>query len=98
MLRKGTLHAREGEALADGSYRAVTLFNSPPHGVMVWAGRIGLRARDKTADEIELEDYLAAEKVSFCQWQDVWEYFADREYANLIAQLRGEVDQIYPGE
>ena len=98
MLRKGTLYARETQAGEDGSFLAVTLINRPPHGVMAWAGRVEPRAKDKTAAEIELGDYLAAEKVSFSQWRDVWEYFAQREYADLIAQLRGEVERLYPGE
>ena len=98
MLRKGTLHAREPEALEDGTYRAVTLFNRPPHGVMVWAGRMHAQSKDRVAADIELGDYVAAEKVSFSHWQDVWVYFAKREYDELIAQLRNEVERLYPGE
>lgn len=98
MLRKGTLHAYEPEALEDGTYRAVTLINRPPHGVMVWAGKIAPTAIGKSAADILLSDYMEAEKVSFSQWPDVWEYFAPREYASLTQTLRKEVELLYPGE
>ena len=98
MLRKGTLHVREPQALENGTYRAVTLINRPPHGVMAWAGNVYPTAIDKAAADIELSDYAVAEKVSFSQWQDVWEYFAPREYAHLIEQLHAEIDRLYPGE
>lgn len=98
MLRKGTLHVREPQALENGTFRAVTLINRPPHGVMAWAGNLHPSAIDKPAADIELIDYAAAEKVSFSHWKDVWEYFAPREYASLVEQLRVEVDRLYPGE
>ncbi len=98
MLRKGRLHVREPDALNDGTFRAVTLINKPPHGVMVWAGRLYAVAGDKNAEDIEIGDYQASEKVSFCQWADVWEYFASREYAALVSDLRSQVQLLYPGE
>ena len=98
MLRKGTLHAREPEALMDGSFRAVTLSNAPPYGVMAWAGRLRSSAKEKAAAEIDVSDFESAEKVSFCRWADVWEYFAEREYADLVARLRSEVEGLYPRE
>ena len=98
MLRKGTLHAREPEAMHDGKFKAVTLINKPPHGVMVWAGSLYPSAKDKSATDIDVGDYASSEKVSFCQWSDVWEYFASREYAALVSQLRSEVQALYPGE
>lgn len=98
MLRKGTLHAREAEPLEDGSFYSMTLINKPPHGVMVWAGKLRASARDKSASEIGVTDYQAAEKVSFSKWADIWEYFATREYAELAARLRKDVEALYPGE
>lgn len=98
MLRKGSLHARETEPLPDGRYRAVTLVNRPPHGVMAWAGIINARAADKGVAHIEIGDYEQVEKVSFCQWADVWEYFADRQYDEILVRLRAEVERLYPGE
>jgi hypothetical protein len=98
MLRKGTLQAREPVAGADGTYLAVTLLNRPPHGVMAWAGRMHARAIEKAPGEVTLGDYNMAEKVSFCRWQDVWDYFAGRQYAELVGQLRREVEALYPGE
>lgn len=98
MLRKGSLHAREPGLRADGTYLAVTLINRPPHGIMAWAGRLHPTAAAKAAADIGIGDYKSAEKVSFCRWQDVWEYFAEREYAKLIARLRAEVEVLYPGE
>lgn len=98
MLRKGTLHTRTPEALADGSFLSVTMINAPPHGVMVWAGRLSARAKDKAAVEITVDDYQTSEKVSFSQWCDVWEYFEDREYADLVARLREEVINHYPSD
>ena len=92
MLRKGTLHT------SDGTRLAVTLINRPPHGVMAWAGRLHADAKGKTGAEIEHTDYETLEKVSFSAWADVWEYFADREYAALVARLRTEVEALYPGE
>ena len=98
MLRKGTLHAREPEALEDGTFLAVTLSNRPPHGVMAWAGKLRASAKEKTAAEIDASDYESTEKVSFSSWADVWEYFAEREYADLVALLRTQVEFIYPNE
>ena len=98
MLRKGRLHAREPEAMIDGTFRAVTLINKPPHGVMVWAGRLNPAAEDKRAEDIEVGDYQASEKVSFGQWSDVWDYFRSREYAGLVSELRSQVETLYPGE
>ncbi|HQV71864.1 MAG: hypothetical protein IPH43_07820 [Xanthomonadales bacterium] len=98
MLRKGTLHARDAQALEDGSFYSMTLINKPPHGVMVWAGKLRATAREKSASEIDVSDYHAAEKVSFSKWADVWEYFANREYAELAARLRKDAEALYPGE
>ncbi len=84
--------------MTDGTFRAVTLINKPPHGVMVWAGKLYSSARDKNAVDIEIGDYQVSEKVSFSRWQDIWAYFEGREYAGLIAQLRLEVEALYPGE
>lgn len=98
MLRKGTLHARQSEPTEGGGFIAVTIINRPPHGVMVWAGKIFPTAKDKSASEIALVDYETAEKVSFSHWDDVWEYFKAREYAELVAQLHIDVARLYPGE
>lgn len=98
MLRKGTLHTHKPEALEDGSFLSVTMINAPPHGVMVWAGRLSATAKDKAAVEITVDDYQSSEKVSFSQWSDVWEYFEDREYADLVARLREEVSSHYPSD
>lgn len=98
MLRKGTLHARDPEPTGDGTFRAVTLINSPPHGVMAWAGNLYESAKDKRAADIELNDYQSSEKVSFSQWSDVWDYFSSREYATLISRLRSDVEALYPSE
>lgn len=98
MPRKGTLHAREADAGVDGTHLAMTLLDRPPHGVMAWAGQLRARAADKAAGEIIQDDYRVAEKVSFCRWQDVWDYFAGRQYAGLAAELRREVEKLYPGE
>lgn len=98
MLRKGTLHLREANARMDGTFNAVTLMNSPPHGVMVWAGKLRASARDKGAAEVEASDYLSLQKVSFSRWMDVWDYFAEPEYAELVARLRIDVESLYPGE
>ena len=98
MLRKGSLHARDAEPLADGSYLAVTLINRPPHGVMAWAGTLSKEAVSKEASNIEIGDYDQVEKVSFSQWVDVWDYFAGRQYDAILARLRAEVERLYPGE
>ncbi|MFZ1390135.1 MAG: hypothetical protein WAS23_00955 [Dokdonella sp.] len=98
MLRKGTLHIRDPDAASDGTYLAVTMINRPPHGVMVWAGRLYADAKDKPGAQIEQGDYASVEKVSFSVWSDVWEYFAGRHYAPLLTSLRSEVEVLYPGE
>lgn len=98
MLRKGTLHAREPEAMEDGTFIAVTLINKPPYGVMAWAGNLLAAAKDKSAAEIEASEYMSSEKVSFSQWADVWEYFSKREYSSLTDRLRLEVETLYPSE
>jgi hypothetical protein len=98
MLRKGSLIARASQPRGDGSYAAVTLHNRPPYGIMAWAGFLQCRAIDKPAEDITLADYNQVEKVSFCRWSDVWEYFAQREYAPLVQRLHDEVSALYPGE
>ena len=98
MLRKGSLHARDPEPLADGSYLAVTLANQPPHGIMAWAGTLGARVAGKAPPDISLSDYDHAEKVSFCRWVDVWDYFAGRQYDGILTRLRAEVERLYPDE
>jgi hypothetical protein len=95
---KSILHAREAVPFADGSYLAVTLMNRPPHGIMAWAGALSPGAADKQGAEIEVGDYKHVEKVSFCQWADVWDYFEGRQYDALLARLRAETERGCPGE
>lgn len=98
MLRKGSLIERDPQPRDDGSVLAVTLHNRPPYGIMAWAGHLLPHAGDKTADDIRLSDFGQVEKVSFCLWNDVWEYFADREFAPLVQRLHEQVSTLYPGE
>ena len=95
MLRKGSLHMRENVALADGTYRAVTMMNAPPHGILVWAGRLHASAIAKESANIVATDYAVRETVSFCMWNHVWSYFHDREYADLVKNLRESVEILY---
>ena len=97
MLRKGSLHMRENAALDDGTYRAVTMMNAPPHGILVWAGRLHANAIAKESADIVATDYAVRETVSFCMWNHVWSYFCDREYAVLVKSLRESVRILYPG-
>ena len=98
MLRKGSLLERDPQPRDDGSVLAVSLHNRPPHGIMVWAGHLLPHALGKGPDDILLTDFSQVEKVSFCLWNDVWEYFAHREYASLVQHLREQVNTLYPGE
>ncbi|SFN16582.1 hypothetical protein [Dokdonella immobilis] len=91
MVGTGSLIARDSQPRADGSVLAVLLHERPPYGFMAWAGYLLAEAIDKAADDITLADYGQVEKVSFCRWDDVWEYFADREYAPLVQILREQV-------
>ncbi len=95
---KDRLHARSADAAPDGTYLAVTLFNREPLGVMAWAGRLLARSVEKSVDVLEPVDFTFVEKVSFCCWQDAWDYFADREYADLVERLRHEFDAPSPKE
>lgn len=92
MSRHSFLHANAPNASEDGTRLAVTLIDRAPRGVMVWAGRLCARAARKRAHQISPADYTTLEKVSFRDWDDVWEYFASREYAPLLRRLRERQD------
>jgi hypothetical protein len=94
MVGTTSLHVREPAPRDDGTYAAVTVRDQSPLGVMVWAGRMLAQAVGKAASEIDIRDYVSAEKVSFARWDDVWDYFADREYATLLEDIRKEIAAI----
>lgn len=87
MLQVSTAHLRESEPKPDGSYRAVTILNRSPHGLMVWAGELKTASSDVGPDEVSPGDYAKREAVSFMAWQDSLEYFAGREYEPLVVEL-----------
>lgn len=87
MMRSGVAHLVSPQRRDDGFVHAVTLHNRGQHGVLVWAGVLGREAEAKTAGDIESSDYLQRETVSFMSWGDMTDYFANRPYAILLAEL-----------
>lgn len=87
MMRVSTAHLREPGPQPDGTYRAVTILNRSPHGIMVWAGKLYATSADIGAEEISPGDYAKREAVSFMAWNDAIEYFKEREYESLINEL-----------
>ena len=98
MLREGALIACDSQPREDGSVFAVVLHNRPPYGIMAWAGYLQAQAVDKPAGDVSQADFSQVEKVSFCLWGDVWEYFADRDFAPLVQRLHEQVSALYLGE
>ncbi len=93
MMRVSTAHLRESEPLPDGSFRAVTVMNRSPHGVMVWAGALHPNSADVGPEDVSPSNYIKRETVSFMAWTDVVEYFEGREYELLVAQLMRETSR-----
>ena len=93
MMRVSTADLRESEALTDGSFRAVTVLNRSPHGIMIWAGELHPASADVGAEEVSTADYVKREAVSFMAWPDAVEYFEGREYERLVVQLTTETSR-----
>lgn len=94
MLRSGTIHAVSEVARDAGDRIAVTIWNNPGKGVLVWAGVLHASALKKSADEVKSSDYSQRQIVNFSSWHDVWSYYQhDPEFAPLMAKLKPEVDE-----
>ena len=87
MMRSGVAHVVSPQRRDDGRVHAITLHNRDHQGVLVWAGVLAADAEAKTAEDIESSDYVQRETVSFMSWGDMTEYFANRPYAALLAEL-----------
>ena len=98
MAAVGTFHARESVALADDTYRAVTIREGSRGSILVWAGRLCPSAIAKESNEIQEGDYAQRETVNFVKWADVWRYFEGREYALLVSQIRDAVEILLASE
>ena len=89
MLRSGSLHATSQYENAAGSRVAITVMNKPGKGVLVWTGLLDASAAEKSADEIEAQDYSQRQTVSFSCWADVWAYYESQsDLAPLLSELR----------
>lgn len=95
MLRNGTLHEFEETALGDGTHRAITMVNAPPHGILVWAGHVSTTCLEKCAEDIEATDYVVRQTISFMAWDHVWNYFAGSVYEKLATRHCENVRRIY---
>lgn len=95
MLCNGTLHEQQSDPLSDGTHRAITMINAPPHGVLVWAGHLSPSALEKSAREIEASDYVVRQTISFMAWEHIWAYFAGSAYEALAQRQRQTVEEIY---
>lgn len=84
MMHTRRAHEREPAPSPDGSYRAVTLINRGPLGIVVWAGALAPPAADKADEDIEAADYHSRMAVSFMSWRDVLDYFQASPFAPLI--------------
>ncbi|MEO6077013.1 MAG: hypothetical protein ABIP56_09430 [Dokdonella sp.] len=89
MLRSGSLHAVSRYENAAGSRVAITMIDKPGKGVLVWSGLLDIRAAEKSAGEIEAQDYTQRQTVSFSCWPDVWAYYESQpDIAPLLPELR----------
>ncbi|WP_440221903.1 hypothetical protein ACQQ2N_12495 [Dokdonella sp. MW10] len=86
------LHAREGESLDDGSYRAMTVRGGGTRGLVVWVGRVGAIAAGLPPSDIRASDYVQRVTVHFVDFAHVWPYFAEGEYAALAAQIKAQIE------
>jgi hypothetical protein len=87
------IHLRDDDPQEDGSFRAVTLFDKAPNGVLVWAGYECQGRNAESRDGLH-PGFVVTERVSFMFWDDVWAYFREREYARLIAKVRPGIDGV----
>ena len=93
MLRSGSLHAVSRSENSDGKRVAITILDRPGKGVLVWSGLLDSRAANKSADEIESDDYAQRQTVSFSCWPDLWAYYeAQPDIAPLLFELRELVE------
>jgi hypothetical protein len=97
MLCRGTLHECESAACGDQRHRAITMFDAPPHGVLVWAGHLAESAMGKAPQDIVCGDYSRRQTISFMDWHHVWTYFAGTEFHALALRHRGAVEGLYGG-
>ncbi len=82
----------------DGWYEAklvyaVTMFDSPNGGVLVWAGRLQFSALKKPPDQIESGDYMQKQTTTFSSWDEAWSYLDSQpKFASVVPRLRRMVD------
>ncbi len=87
MMRVPVAHLCSDTPNEDGTWTAVTILNRAPHGIMVWAGRLGADASFVSAEDVAPRDYMRRESVSFMAWPDALEYFKGREVEPLLREL-----------
>lgn len=93
MMRVSTAHLREPEPQDDGTYRAVTILNRSPHGIMVWAGKLHATSAEVGSEDVSPNDYATREAISFMAWVDAVDYFKGREYESLLNELMRETSR-----